>query len=371
MSHRVRHTRIRFCYACAQRVRHGDLALGVEVTVDVSGGFDIAVTQPLLNVLKREAHAQQVARRAVPEFMEADQRHTVFLEELSEFPRDIVGCEGFAVLPAEYIIVIEVGVAVELLILFLLCFQALEQLLDLGSHRKGSSAGEVLGLVFRDDFRHLCYCPADGEGLIFEVHAVPAQTERFTAAQTVECRHTDHRIERFVACAQLSEEFFYLRHREEVCFMPYLRRKAQEFARVLVDDPLCFIIGQRHVDDRLDLSQSDSGETARAVQLSFGRFLVDEGLQILLIDVTQALALFGEIRHDLHAHHDLVALLCDRVDRTLDVGGLVGVPLTDRFGEGHERRAALQLSETRLFFLILLECFTQQLLRLCLVAFDG
>ena len=329
------------------------------------------MTQPLLHVLEREAHAQQIARRAVTKFMEADMGHAVLLEELSEFSRHIVGSEGFSVLPAEHIIIIAVGIAVELLILLLLCFQAQEQLLDLCGHRKGSTAGDILGLVLGDDLGDFRDRSADGESLILKVHAVPAQTECFASAQSVERGDADHRIERFVMLFRFGEKLLYLRHRVEARFMAFLRWKSQEPARILVDDALCFVIGQRHVDDRLDLSERDAGETARAVQLSFGRFLVDEGLQILLIDVAQAIAFLGEVRKDLHAHHDLIALLCDRVDGTFDVSGLVGVPLFDRVGEGHERGAVLQLLPMLLFFFILLEGFAQELLRLCFIALDG
>ena len=44
------------------------------MTVNVRGGFDVTVTEPLLHVLERKTHAQQVACRAVPKFMEADLR---------------------------------------------------------------------------------------------------------------------------------------------------------------------------------------------------------------------------------------------------------------------------------------------------------
>ena len=44
------------------RVRHADLALSIEVTVDIRGGLDVAVAQPFLHILEREAHVQQIAR---------------------------------------------------------------------------------------------------------------------------------------------------------------------------------------------------------------------------------------------------------------------------------------------------------------------
>ena len=124
--------------------------------VGVGRSFDVTVPQPFLHVFERKAHIQQIAGGAVTELVKTDMRHPVSLQQFGELVRHIVRREGSAVLPSEHIIVIEVSVAIESLILPLLVFQILEQLLDLGCHREGASAGLVLRLVLGDELRYLC-----------------------------------------------------------------------------------------------------------------------------------------------------------------------------------------------------------------------
>ena len=93
------------------------------MTVNVRGGFDVAVTQPLLHILERKTHAQQIAGRAVPQLMETNLRQPMLFEKLLKLVCHIIRWERSAITPAKHIVTFVISVAEKLFVFLLLGLQ--------------------------------------------------------------------------------------------------------------------------------------------------------------------------------------------------------------------------------------------------------
>ena len=58
-------------------IRQGLLAGSIQVAVDVSGGLDIAMPHPLLNILQTKALIQKQTCATMPQFVKTDVRQVV------------------------------------------------------------------------------------------------------------------------------------------------------------------------------------------------------------------------------------------------------------------------------------------------------
>ena len=58
-------------------IRQGLLAGSIQVAVDVSGGLDIAMPHPLLNILQTKALIQKQTCATMPRFVKTDVRQVV------------------------------------------------------------------------------------------------------------------------------------------------------------------------------------------------------------------------------------------------------------------------------------------------------
>jgi hypothetical protein len=107
--------------ALAERL--GDLIGGrhvrpvIEMGVDPLGGRDLAVPEPLLDVLHRHALVAQQDRARVSEVVEADLPQPLFLQELRKIPADVVRVHQGPVLVHVDVIVVRVMVAVAIRVL--------------------------------------------------------------------------------------------------------------------------------------------------------------------------------------------------------------------------------------------------------------
>ena len=70
-------------------VGRGHLGVVVQMGVDVAGGSDVAVAQPLLNVLEGHTVGVEKGRAGMPEIMEPDAPHPVFFEKFRKGLREI------------------------------------------------------------------------------------------------------------------------------------------------------------------------------------------------------------------------------------------------------------------------------------------
>lgn len=72
------------CFGCVKqgedRIFRRNLGAVIRVGVDVAGGADVAVTQPLQNVLQGNAVGIEQAGTGMPQVMEADFLHPVALQ---------------------------------------------------------------------------------------------------------------------------------------------------------------------------------------------------------------------------------------------------------------------------------------------------
>ena len=90
----------------------GDLGLVIQVGVDVRRGGKVAVSEPLLNMLKRHAVGQQQAGAAVSEVVKAHPAQAVTLQEFWECRGQIIGPHPLAQLVHKYKSIIFVIVTV-------------------------------------------------------------------------------------------------------------------------------------------------------------------------------------------------------------------------------------------------------------------
>ena len=121
------------------------------MTVNIRGGLDVAVTKPLLHILERKTHAQQIAGRAVPQLMETNLRQPMLFEELLKLVRHVIRRERSAVTPAKHIVAFVIGVAEKLFVFLLLGLQLKQEFFYIRRHGEGAAAGIVLGLILRDN----------------------------------------------------------------------------------------------------------------------------------------------------------------------------------------------------------------------------
>ena len=150
-----------FCcksYLCVLRenaddgIGRGYLAGKIQMGINIAGGADIAVPQPLLNFLQAHAVGVKQACAAMAQVVEADALHVVRREELREMLAQKVGADA----PAHrvHIDIIEiiraVILAADLPVQRLLFLHLFEHLLTGRDQRKGAAAGFRLGSIPRD-----------------------------------------------------------------------------------------------------------------------------------------------------------------------------------------------------------------------------
>ena len=104
------------CVRQSQDIVHyicrGDLGLVIQVAVNIRRRADVAVTQPLLNVLEGNAVGQQQAGAAVTQIVKAHPAQAVVLQEFWECRGQIIGPHPLAQLVHKYKSIIFVIVTV-------------------------------------------------------------------------------------------------------------------------------------------------------------------------------------------------------------------------------------------------------------------
>ena len=184
--------------------------------IDIAGGVDIAVPQPLLNFLQAHAVGVKQAGAAVAQVVEADALHIVRREELREMLAQKVGADA----PAHRVdidiveIIRAVILAADLPVQRLLFLHLFEHLLTGRDQRKGAAAGFRFGSIPRDighNAVNLCGndCVLDADGLVLKINGIPFQTNDLAAAQPVECSHDNAELCR-VALDRREELFQFL-----------------------------------------------------------------------------------------------------------------------------------------------------------------
>ena len=127
------------------------------MTVNVRGGFDVAVTQSLLHILERKTHAQQIAGRAVPQLMETNLRQPMLFEKLLKLVRHVIRGKRSAITPAKQIVTFVISVAEKCFVFLLLGLQLKQEFFYIRRHGEGAPAGIVLGLFLCDNGRDSGY----------------------------------------------------------------------------------------------------------------------------------------------------------------------------------------------------------------------
>ena len=145
-----------FCcksYLCVLRenaddgIGRGDLAGKIQMGINIAGGADIAVPQPLLNLFQAHAVGIKQACAAMAQIVKADTLHIVRCEELREMLAQKVGADA----PAHRVdidiieIIRAVILAADLPVQRLLFLHLFEHLLTGRDQRKGAAAGFCLG----------------------------------------------------------------------------------------------------------------------------------------------------------------------------------------------------------------------------------
>ena len=104
------------CVRQSQDIVHyicrGDLGLVIQMTVNIRRRADVAVTQPLLNMLEGNAVGQQQAGAAVTQIVKAHPAQAVVLQEFWECRGQIIGPHPLAQLVHKYKSIIFVIVTV-------------------------------------------------------------------------------------------------------------------------------------------------------------------------------------------------------------------------------------------------------------------
>ena len=119
----------------------GEFGTVIQMSIDIGCGGEIAVSQPLLNLLHGNAIGEKQAGARVAEVVEANGAHPVGFEEFGEGFRDVVGAEDVAYLVYTQVTEIFLVVAppAQLLVGFLLALefqQAVPNLRDKRPHQK-------------------------------------------------------------------------------------------------------------------------------------------------------------------------------------------------------------------------------------------
>ena len=117
--------------------------------VDVGGGADVAMSQPLLDLLHGDAVFEQQGRTAVAQIVQADVPQPLFPQQLTEAVGDIAGFEDVAHLVNEDIaqVFLVVAVAADLPVSLLLIPEGEKLCLELPHQRQRAEAGFGLGAV--------------------------------------------------------------------------------------------------------------------------------------------------------------------------------------------------------------------------------
>ena len=120
--------------------------------INIAGGADIAVPQPLLNFLQAHAIGIEQTGAAVAQVVEADTLHLVCDQKIREMLTQKVGPNPLS--HRVYIDIVKIigaiAFAADLPILLLLLFHFIEHLLTGRDQRKGAAAGFRLGSIPRD-----------------------------------------------------------------------------------------------------------------------------------------------------------------------------------------------------------------------------
>ena len=244
-------------------IGRGYLAGKIQMGINIAGGADIAVPQPLLNFLQAHAIGVKQACAAMAQVVEADALHVVRREELREMLAQKVGADA----PAHRVhidiveIIRTVILAADLPVQRLLFLHLFEHLLTGRDQRKGAAAGFRFGSIPRDighNAVNLCGndCVLNADGLVLKINGIPFQTNDLAAAQPVECSHDNAELCRvaldrceelfqFLCLVDLRLELFLTRTFNAVCRVGTdhadLKSVLQAFADVgvIVDDRVC------------------------------------------------------------------------------------------------------------------------------------
>ena len=166
--------------------------------VNIAGRGDIAVPQPLLDVLESDAVGVKQTGAAVPEIVETDVPQTVLLQKSRKGLGEIVWLHELAHLVHIHIvqILLAVTVAADPAIRLLLVPEGQEQLLEGAHQRQRPMGGLGLGpiLAHQRDLAvhlHLGDRVRDGDGLSGKVDGAPFEAAGFASPESVE-RCQDH-----------------------------------------------------------------------------------------------------------------------------------------------------------------------------------
>ena len=175
----------------------------IQVRVDVRRRAEIAVPQPLLDLLHRDTVGQQEAGAGVPKIMQTDDAQVVLFENPLEAVRQRVRLQPFPdLVHADVVpIVRAVGAPAEPAVVPLLLFFMEQQLPELRHQRKRPHAGFRLGRIGHNlDVLAVKVARRDGmpdrNGIGIEVDGVPLEAEHLAAAQTVEGSQFDGQLQR-------------------------------------------------------------------------------------------------------------------------------------------------------------------------------
>ena len=165
------------------------------MSIDVGGSGNIAVSEPLLNLLHRHTLLEQQARAAVTKIMEADLPQAMAFQKLCKCPGHIIRQNEVSHLIHEQISFKFpiVAVAAELLVSGLLRFKLPQAIGESGDKRQRAQTGFCFGTVglhqdalpVNADVRHDM---ADGQRTGFKIHRFPPQAQHFPSAQPIKGR---------------------------------------------------------------------------------------------------------------------------------------------------------------------------------------
>ena len=171
------------------RICRRNLVAVIQMGVDVGGRSNIAVSEPFLDVLQRNAICVEQAGAAMPKIVEANLFHIVLFEKQIEMLGDEVGLDKSA--HGIYInvvqIILAVAVSANLLVDSLFRFEIAKQRFKRSYQRKGSATGFRLGGIF---LHHLGFAVdgelnhgvSDTDGFAFKINGIPFQADNLTAA---------------------------------------------------------------------------------------------------------------------------------------------------------------------------------------------
>ena len=170
----------------------------IQVRVDIRRRAEIAVPQPLLNLLHRDAVGQQKTGAGVPKIMQTDDAQVVLFKNPLEAVRQRVRLQPFPdLVHADVVqIVRAVGAPAEPAVVLLLLFFLEQQLPKFRHQRKSPHAGFGLGRICHNlNVLAVKVARRDGmpdrDGIGIEVDGVPLEAEHLAAAQTIEGSQLD------------------------------------------------------------------------------------------------------------------------------------------------------------------------------------